>query len=67
MTIHPGEHPDRSSFLAVIRKFAHTAPQIEERPVHILDFTWAARAKVVNNGEGSALMQDLRPGAAIRN
>ena len=60
MTIHPGEHPvSHQLFGSDPEILAQIAAQIEERPFDILDFNMGCPVpKVVNNGEGSALMKD---------
>ena len=60
MTIHPGEHPvSLQLFGSDPEILAQIAAQIEERPFDILDFNMGCPVpKVVNNGEGSALMKD---------
>ena len=59
MTIHPGEHPvSLQLFGSDPEILAQIAAQIEERPFDILDFNMGCPVpKVVNNGEGSALMK----------
>ena len=60
MQIHPGEHPvSLQLFGSDPQIVADMARAIEERPFDILDFNMGCPVpKVVNNGEGSALMQD---------
>lgn len=59
MTIHPGEHPvSLQLFGSDPEILAQIAAQIEQ-PFDILDFNMGCPVpKVVNNGEGSALMKD---------
>ena len=60
MTIDPGEHPvSLQLFGSDPEILGQIATQIEERPFDILDFNMGCPVpKVVNNGEGSALMKD---------
>ena len=60
MEIHPEEHPvSLQLFGSDPDILAAMAAQIEERPFEILDFNMGCPVpKVVNNGEGSALMKD---------
>ena len=60
MTIHPGEHPvSLQLFGSDPEILAQIAAQIEERPFDILDFNMGCPVpKVVNNGDGSALMKN---------
>ena len=60
MTIDPGEHPvSLQLFGSDPEILGQIAAQIEERPFDILDFNMGCPVpKVVNNGEGSALMKD---------
>ena len=60
MTIDPGEHPvSLQLFGSDSEILGQIAAQIEERPFDILDFNMGCPVpKVVNNGEGSALMKD---------
>ncbi len=66
LTIHPKERPvSLQLFGSDPEIVADMAAQIEERPFDILDFNMGCPVpKVVNNGEGSALMRD--PGLAQR-
>ncbi len=60
LEIDPGEHPvSLQLFGSDPDIIADMAAQIEERPFEILDFNMGCPVpKVVNNGEGSALMKD---------
>lgn len=60
MTIDPGEHPVSLQLFGNDSEIlGQIAAQIEERPFDILDFNMGCPVpKVVNNGEGSALMKD---------
>ena len=60
MTIDPGEHQvSLQLFGSASEILGQIAAQIEERPFDILDFNMGCPVpKVVNNGEGSALMKD---------
>lgn len=60
MTIDPGEHPvSLQLFGSDPEILGQIAAEIEERPFDILDFNMGCPVpKVVNNGEGSALMKD---------
>lgn len=60
MTIDPGEHPvSLQLFGSDPEILGQIAAQIEERPFDILDFNMGCPVpKVVNNGEGSALMKN---------
>lgn len=60
MKIDPGEHPvSLQLFGSDPEILGQIAAQIEERPFDILDFNMGCPVpKVVNNGEGSALMKD---------
>ena len=60
LEIDPGEHPvSLQLFGSDPDIIADMAAQIEERPFEILDFNLGCPVpKVVNNGEGSALMKD---------
>ena len=60
MKIDPGEHPvSLQLFGSDSEILGQIAAQIEERPFDILDFNMGCPVpKVVNNGEGSALMKD---------
>ena len=60
MEIHPKEHPvSLQLFGSDPEIISEVAKQIEERPFSILDFNMGCPVpKVVNNHEGSALMQD---------
>lgn len=60
MTIDPVEHPvSLQLFGSDPEILGQIAAQIEERPFDILDFNMGCPVpKVVNNGEGSALMKD---------
>ena len=60
LEIDPGEHPvSLQLFGSDPDILAKMAAQIEERPFDILDFNMGCPVpKVVNNGEGSALMKD---------
>ena len=62
MTIHPGEHPvSLQLFGSDPEILAQIAAQIEERPFDILDLNMGCPVpKVVNNGDGSALMKNQR-------
>lgn len=60
LSIHPGEHPVSLQLFGsdpdIISEIAH---QIEERPFDILDLNMGCPVpKIVNNGEGSALMKN---------
>ncbi len=67
MEVHPGEHPASLQLFGsdpVI--LGEMAKRIEERPFAILDFNMGCPVpKVVNNGEGSALMQNPKLVEAI--
>lgn len=60
LTIHPGELPASLQLFGSDPKIvAEMAARIEERPFSILDFNMGCPVpKVVNNGEGSALMKN---------
>ena len=60
MEIHPDEHPvSLQLFGSDADIIAEVASKIEERPFDILDFNMGCPVpKVVNNGEGSALMKN---------
>lgn len=60
MTVHPCERPvSLQLFGSDPRIVADMAKRIEDRPFDILDFNMGCPVpKVVNNGEGSALMRD---------
>ena len=60
MEIHPKEHPvSLQLFGSDSDILAEMAAKIEERPFEILDFNMGCPVpKVVNNGEGSALMKN---------
>lgn len=60
LQIHPDEHPaSLQLFGSDPRIVADMAKRIEERPFSILDFNMGCPVpKVVNNGEGSALMKN---------
>lgn len=60
MQIHPMEHPvSLQMFGSDADLMAQIAAQIEERPFEILDINMGCPVpKVVNNGEGSALLKD---------
>ena len=60
LEIHPGERPaSLQLFGSDPRIVADMAQRIEERPFSILDFNMGCPVpKVVNNGEGSALMRE---------
>lgn len=60
MQIHPMEHPvSLQLFGSDADLMAQIAAQIEERPFEILDINMGCPVpKVVNNGEGSALLKD---------
>ena len=60
LEIHPDEHPaSLQLFGSDPRIVADMAKRIEERPFSILDFNMGCPVpKVVNNGEGSALMRN---------
>lgn len=62
LTIHPEEGPaSLQLFGSDARILADMAKEIEERPFAILDFNMGCPVpKVVNNGEGSALMKNPR-------
>ena len=62
MTVHPGERPvSLQLFGSDPQIVAEMAKRIENRPFDILDFNMGCPVpKVVNNGEGSALMRDPR-------
>ena len=64
LTIHPQEHPaSLQLFGSDPEILAQMAARIEDRPFSILDFNMGCPVpKVVNNGEGSALMKN--PGLA---
>lgn len=60
LSIHPGEHPISLQLFGsdpdIISEIAH---RIEERPFDILDLNMGCPVpKIVNNGEGSALMKN---------
>lgn len=60
LSIHPGEHPVSLQLFGsdpdIISEIAH---RIEERPFDILDLNMGCPVpKIVNNGEGSALMKN---------
>lgn len=60
LEIHPGEHPASLQLFGSDPKIiADMAKRIEERPFSVLDFNMGCPVpKVVNNGEGSALMKN---------
>ena len=60
MEIDPGEHPvSLQLFGSDPEIISEMAKQIEEKPFDILDINMGCPVpKVVNNGEGSALMKD---------
>lgn len=60
LTIHPGEKPTSLQLFGSDPGIvSEMAARIEERPFAILDFNMGCPVpKVVNNGEGSALMKD---------
>lgn len=60
LTIHPGEMPaSLQLFGSAPEIIAQMAARIEDRPFSILDFNMGCPVpKVVNNGEGSALMKN---------
>ena len=60
LTIHPGEHPvSLQLFGSEPDIISEMAKRIEERPFDILDINMGCPVpKVVNNGEGSALMKN---------
>lgn len=60
LTVHPGELPaSLQLFGSDPEILSQMAARIEERPFAILDFNMGCPVpKVVNNGEGSALMKD---------
>lgn len=60
LTVHPGELPASLQLFGSEPKIlSQMAARIEERPFAILDFNMGCPVpKVVNNGEGSALMKD---------
>ncbi|MCH5337812.1 MAG: tRNA dihydrouridine synthase DusB [Acetatifactor sp.] len=62
MTVHPDERPvSLQLFGSDPQIVAEMAKRIENRPFDILDFNMGCPVpKVVNNGEGSALMRDPR-------
>lgn len=62
LEIHPDEHPvSLQLFGSDADIIAQVASKIEERPFDILDFNMGCPVpKVVNNGEGSALMKNPR-------
>ncbi|MCI5649174.1 MAG: tRNA dihydrouridine synthase DusB [Fusicatenibacter sp.] len=62
MEIHESEHPVSLQLFGSDPKILpEIAARIEERPFEILDFNMGCPVpKVVNNGEGSALMKDPR-------
>lgn len=62
LTVHPDELPVSLQLFGSDPKIvADMARRIEERPFSILDFNMGCPVpKVVNNGEGSALMKDPR-------
>lgn len=59
LTVHPEEHPvSLQLFGSEPEIVAQMAARIEERPFSVLDFNMGCPVpKVVNNGEGSALMK----------
>lgn len=59
LTIHPKEHPASLQLFGSDPEIvAEMAARIEERPFSVLDFNMGCPVpKVVNNGEGSALMK----------
>ncbi len=67
LQIHPEEVPvSLQLFGSDARILADMAKRIEERPFSILDFNMGCPVpKVVNNGEGSALMKDPKLAAEI--
>lgn len=62
LKVHPEEHPvSLQLFGSEPEIVAQMAARIEERPFSVLDFNMGCPVpKVVNNGEGSALMKDPR-------
>ena len=62
MTVHPDERPvSLQLFGSDPQIVADMAKRIEDRPFDILDFNMGCPVpKVVNNGEGSALMRDTK-------
>lgn len=62
LTVHPGELPASLQLFGSDPKIiAEMAKRIEERPFAVLDFNMGCPVpKVVNNGEGSALMKHPR-------
>ena len=60
LTIHPGERPASLQLFGSDPEIvADMAARIEERPFSVLDFNMGCPVpKVVNNGEGSALMKN---------
>ena len=60
LTIHPKEHPASLQLFGSDPEIvAEMAARIEERPFSVLDFNMGCPVpKVVNNGEGSALMKN---------
>ena len=60
LAIHPEEHPASLQLFGSDPEIvADQAARIEERPFSVLDFNMGCPVpKVVNNGEGSALMRD---------
>ena len=60
LAVHPEEHPaSLQLFGSEPEIVAQMAAQIEERPFSVLDFNMGCPVpKVVNNGEGSALMKN---------
>lgn len=62
LAIHPQEHPvSLQLFGSDPEILGEMASRIEERPFDILDFNMGCPVpKVVNNGEGSALMKDSK-------
>ncbi len=67
MTIDPAEHPvSLQLFGSEPEVMAEAAEQIQDQPFDILDFNMGCPVpKVVNNGEGSALMKNPKLAAEI--
>lgn len=67
LTVDPAEHPvSLQLFGSDPEIMAEIAHRLEERPFDIIDINMGCPVpKIVNNGEGSALMKDLRLAAQI--
>lgn len=67
LTVDPAEHPvSLQMFGSDPEIMAEIAHRLEERPFDIIDINMGCPVpKIVNNGEGSALMKDLRLAAQI--